>query len=154
MEKLWPKTAWGVRVYVIIQFQMLVYIAGKSPRDSSRARDWRWGPKQKPWKNTASWLVSHDLAYFLIKHKITFPHMAAPTLGWSLQHQSLIEKMSLKLPAVQSYEGILSINFTSLFSDRERITLGQIHSKLARTFCFRMARYFSNVECLTKVENI
>lgn len=57
-----------------------------------------WGRKTKPLRNFIYWLVSHDLPTLLsYRTQDHLSGMTPPTVGWTLSHQSWIEKMLHRL---------------------------------------------------------
>ena len=99
----------------------LIWLPGYSP--SSRdveAGTGRQELKQRPWRNDAYWLASHDLLSL---------HFCRTHDRLALPHQSHTHKMPYRLVYSQIYEGIISI-WVPLFS---LSCLWQVDLKLAST---------------------
>lgn len=72
-------------------FQLIAY---KSLMKWSQKRNSRQDLRQRPWRNTVHWFVSHgSFRELLIQPRTTCPGMVPLTVTWTLTHQSFIKKI-------------------------------------------------------------
>ena len=92
------------RVYLAYMSTLLFITRGRQDRNSNRARTWRQGLMQRPWRVLLTGLLPLVCsACFLIEPKTTSPEMAPPTMGPpTLDHQPR------KCPTARSHGGIFS----------------------------------------------
>ena len=89
---------WLIGPYLFFIKERTETHAGQEPRDRS------WCRGHRVVLLTGLYIMAY-LAYFIIEPRMTSPGMAAPTMAWTLPHQSLIRKCLIGWITAQSYKG-------------------------------------------------